>query len=44
MSGREQEPGPRGSPQVPHPAGAREADAAFADTAKTDNCWVNLAP
>jgi hypothetical protein len=44
MSGREQEPGPRGSPQAPQLAGVDEADEPLADIAKTDNCCVNLLP
>ena len=38
----EHAPGPRGSPQLPHAlevAGA--ADELFAETAKTDSCWVS---
>jgi hypothetical protein len=38
----EHEPGPRGSPQLPHaPEGAGAADELFAETAKTDSCWVS---
>jgi hypothetical protein len=33
----EQDPGPRGSPQVPHAAGASAARALDVDTANVDN-------
>jgi len=38
----EHAPGPRGSPQLPQaPADAGAADELFAETAKTDSCWVS---
>ena len=39
----EQEPGPRGSPQVPQGPGPLEEDQAlFPPTAKADNCFFNV--
>jgi hypothetical protein len=43
QSGIEHEPGPRGSPQLPHtPDGMLELDVPFADTAKTESCGASL--
>ena len=37
------EPGPRGSPQLPHPPAEGDADPAlFAGAANTDNCGVSF--
>ena len=45
MSGMEQAPGPRGSPQDPQgPADGTDADAPFAATANTDSLAVRLLP
>jgi hypothetical protein len=39
MSGKEQEPGPRGSPQLPQAVGPEwAAEPLFADTANTESC------
>jgi len=43
MSGMEQEPGPRGSPQEPHaPTELAEADVLFVATAKTESLGARV--
>jgi hypothetical protein len=43
QSGMEQEPGPRGSPQLPHgPDGMGVVEGPLVWTAKTDSCEVRF--